>query len=294
MMNWTAGTMSGSGRTVIFPNAVLNLANSNFTTLQRTLENGGAVLWTGTANLGLLNGVITNRQGALFHVQNASTLAFSGGNCRLDNAGMFQKSLNPGTTTIASGVNFTNYSTVDIRSGILAVNGGYTSTSNALLNCALGGKTAGMNYGQLQVSGAVTLNGALSVDLTNRFTPSLNDSFTVLTAGTRNGTFTNFFYPSNAVTMQLSNTVNSVIVRVTEILAVAQPVLLSPELIGSDLKLIWTSASNMTYRVEYNPNLAPSNWTALPGDVIGVSNTASKLDALTPSNRLYRVRVLPP
>jgi hypothetical protein len=191
-------------------------------------------------------------------------------------------------------VNFTNYGTVDIRSGILAANGGYTSMSNALLNCALGGTTPGTGYGQLQVAGPVTLNGALSVDLSNGFSPAINDSFTVLTASPRNGAFSDFLYPSNAVTMQLSNTVNSVIVRVTEILAVAQPVLLSPELIGSDLKLIWTSASNMTYRVEYNPNLALSNWTALPGDVIGVSNTASKLDALTPSNRLYRVRVLPP
>jgi hypothetical protein len=51
--------------------------------------------------------------------------------------------------------------------------------------------------------------------------------------------------------------------------------------------------SNTTYRVEFNPDLTPSNWAALPGDVIGVSNTASKLDPLTPSNRLYRVRVVP-
>ena len=44
----------------------------------------------------------------------------------------------------------------------LAANGGYTSTTNALLNCALGGTTAGAGYGRLQVAGAVTLNGALN------------------------------------------------------------------------------------------------------------------------------------
>jgi hypothetical protein len=71
------------------------------------------------------------------------------------------------------------------------------------------------------------------------------------------------------------------------------PMLLTPEISGTDFNLTWTTVSNVTYRVEFNPNLIYSNWTALPGDVIGVSNTASKLDALTPSNRVYRVRVLP-
>jgi len=32
---------------------------------------------------------------------------------------------------------------------------------------------------------------------------------------------------------------------------------------------------------------------AIPGDILGVSNTASKQDTLTPSNRFYRVHVLP-
>jgi len=195
--------------------------------------------------------------------------------------------------TVASGIPFTNYGTVDIRSGILAANGGYVSSSNALLSFALGGTAPGTNYGQLQVAGAVTLNGALSVDFTNGFSPALNDSFTVLTAGTRSGTFANFLYPSNAVTMQLSNSPNSVVVRVTGV-AVSNPVLLPPQISGNDFKLTWTAVSNTTYRVEFNPDLTPpSNWTALPGDVIGVSNTASKLDPLTSSNRLYRVRVLP-
>ena len=118
---------------------------------------------------------------------------------------------------------FNNYGTVDIRTGILAANGGYVSSSSALLNCALGGTTAGTGYGQLQVAGSVTLNGSLSVDLVNGFVPATNDTFTVLTAGTRNGTFANFFYPSNAVTIQLSNTANSVIVRATDVFSVPQP-----------------------------------------------------------------------
>lgn len=292
IMNWTAGTMSGSGRTIIPSGATLILGSSGGTGLQRTLENGGTVLWTGAGTLGLLNGVITNRTGALFHAQNDARIFFAGGVGRFDNAGTVRKSVGKGTTEI--GVSFANHGTVDIQSGVLAANGAYTSTSNALLNCAIGGTTAGANYGQLQVAGAITLNGALSVDFTNGFSPALNDSFTVLTAGTRSGVFASFFYPSNAFTMQVSNSPNSVVVRVTDVLTGSPaPLLLAPEISGSNFKLSWTTVSNITYRVEFNADLTPSNWMALPGDVIGLSNTASKLDSLMTSNRFYRVRVLP-
>ena len=81
--------------------------------------------------------------------------------------------------------------------------------------------------------------------------------------------------------MQMSNTASSVIVSVSAVLVVPQPTLLQPELLGSDIRLTWTAASNLTYRLEFNPDLNPSNWNALPGDVIGSSN------------RVYRVRVIP-
>ena len=295
VMNWPSGTMGGSGRTIVVTGAVLTIANPSSIVLSaRTLENGGTALWTGAGNIGLLNGIITNRAGAVFHVQNAAILASAGGGPRFDNAGTFRKSANTGTTTIFSGVNFNNYGTVDIRTGILAANGGYVSSSNALLNCALGGTTAGTGYGQLQVAGTVTLHGTLSVDLTNGFSPALNDSFTVLSAGTRSGMFANFFYPSNIVTMQLSNTASSVIVRVTNVFtAISQPILLQPELSGLNIKLTWTAISNVTYRLESNPAVNSTNWSAIPDDVTALSNTASKLDALTSSNRFYRVHVLP-
>ena len=55
----------------------------------------------------------------------------------------------------------------------------------------------------------------------------------------------------------------------------------------------WTSVSNATYRVQYQSDLGSTNWTDLPGDVTAVASTASKADALTATNRFYRVRVLP-
>jgi hypothetical protein len=259
--------------------------------LQRTLENGGTALWTGAGTMLMLNGIVTNRAGALFDVRTDTRFFYAGGSSRFDNAGTFRKSANSGTTRVE--VSFANYGTVDIRGGILLATGSYTSTSNSLLNFALGGTTAGINHGQLQVAGAVNVNGSLSVDFLPGFSPATGDAFIVLTAGSRSGTFANFSYPANLVTMQLSNTANAVIVRTTGTSAIPQPVLLTPELASPSIRLIWTATSNVTYRLESNPNLSSTNWTAVPGDVTTLSNTASKLDALTPSNRLYRVRVLP-
>jgi hypothetical protein len=295
VMNWTGGFMGGSGRTVIAPGATLNLNNGAAVTLNtRTLENGGTVVWTGAGNLTGAN-VITNRPGALFELRNNTSIAPQGFQAwRFDNAGTLRKMIATGTSTFASGVSLNNYNTVEIRSGIVTANGGYTSRTNALLNCAIGGTTPGTGFGQLQIAGTVNLNGSLGVDLINGFIPAPSDSFTVLTTGNRNGAFANFFYPSNAVTMQMSNTANSVIVRVTGVVTnIAEPMLLSPEISGLQIRLIWTAHSNTTYRMEFKPDLNDLNWIALPGDVTTPSNTASKFDTLTPSNRFYRVRVVP-
>jgi hypothetical protein len=143
----------------------------------------------------------------------------------------------------------------------------------------------------LQKSGTLTLAGALSVDLLPGFTPTTNDAFTVVTAGTRDGVFGNFYFPSNDVTLQLSNTASSVIVGVINV--IHRPILLAPALSGSNVLLSWSAISNITYRLEYNSDLGLTNWNGLPGDVTAVSTSASKLDTLTPSNRFYRVRVLP-
>jgi hypothetical protein len=132
------------------------------------------------------------------------------------------------------------------------------------------------------------------VGFTNGYVPTTNDSFILLTAAASTGTFANFFYPSNLATMQMSNAPNSVIVRVTGTATLPPPpFVLSASLSGSNVVLTWPAISNTTYRVEFNPSLNPSNWNALPGDILGVSNTASRIDALTTSNRFYRARVLP-
>jgi hypothetical protein len=293
-MSWIGGNMSGTGRTLIPSGASLTVSNlSTFNSISsRTLDNGGTATWAG-ASITMIGGVITNEPGALFQVQSPASINFGGGSPRFDNAGTFRKSVTPGTFTFTVPLN--NNGTVDIEIGTLFANGGgYVSSSNAVLNCALAGTTAGTNYGQLKVGGSVTLNGTLSVNLINNYIPTTNDSFTLVTAGIRNGAFSNFIYPSNQVAMVLSNTPTSVIVRATEILALPQPFLFPPQLSGTNVLLTWTSVPNGVYRLQFNPDLSPTNWSALVGDVTAVSNTASKKDTLTSSNGFYRVLGLHP
>ena len=59
----------------------------------------------------------------------------------------------------------------------------------------LGGTTAGSEYDQLVVTGNANLAGTLDVSLLGEFHPSPGDSFTVLTYGSRTGTFTTVNLP---------------------------------------------------------------------------------------------------
>jgi hypothetical protein len=131
------------------------------------------------------------------------------------------------------------------------------------------------------------------VDLINGFVPAVGDSFTVLTAGSRNGAFGAFSYPSNQLTLQLSNSPTAVILSVTGAAAVPPPGLFVPTISGTNVLLTWAAVPNITYRLEYTASFNPINWSALVGDVTATNNMASKPDILVPTNRFYRVQIVP-
>jgi hypothetical protein len=244
-MAWTTGSMTGAGRTLISPGATLTIANSASIYLNaRTLENGGTVLWTGAADFDPSAGaVVTNRAGALFDVQNSGSFrALPGSTPRIDNAGTFRKSGSVGTTAVGFSypVSFNNYGTVDIRAGVLACNSGYASSPDSSVSCALWGTVPGATYGQLQAAGTIDLHGTLSVSLVSHFTPATNDSFTVVSAGTVNGSFAKFVYPTDVVSMVLSNSGAADVVRVTGVVPPRQssPLALAPGILS------WWRAEN--------------------------------------------------
>jgi hypothetical protein len=73
--------------------------------------------------------------------------------------------------------------------GVIQITGKYVQTSSGALGIVLRGTAAGTQYSQLKVGGLATLDGTLDVSLVNGFTPAANDTFQVLTFGSRIGDF---------------------------------------------------------------------------------------------------------
>ncbi len=69
------------------------------------------------------------------------------------------------------------------------VAGAYTQASTSKVVVVLNGTTAGTNYDQVAVTGKATLAGALEVNAANGFTPTVGETFNILTYGSESGSF---------------------------------------------------------------------------------------------------------
>jgi hypothetical protein len=80
--------------------------------------------------------------------------------------------------------------------GELSITGNYNQTDE--LDIGIGGLSAGADFGFLNATGTASLAGTLDVTLTDGFTPYYGETFTILTAGTRTGSFStlDLTYPS--------------------------------------------------------------------------------------------------
>jgi hypothetical protein len=73
--------------------------------------------------------------------------------------------------------------------GKLTVADTYTQQSAGALDIAIDGATAGTKYDQLTVTKAATLGGTLNISLGTGFTPTIGQTFTILTASSVSDTF---------------------------------------------------------------------------------------------------------
>jgi hypothetical protein len=80
--------------------------------------------------------------------------------------------------------------------GTLSIEGRFATAANSTLAIDLGGVAAGTQYDQLLVDGPAALSGTLNVSLLG-FTPLAGDTFTILTADSLSGQFTNLSLPAN-------------------------------------------------------------------------------------------------
>jgi hypothetical protein len=76
--------------------------------------------------------------------------------------------------------------------GTLSISGTYTHKASAKLTVEIAGSTA---FDKLVISGTASLSGTLNI-VTNGYTPRAGETFTVLTASSLSGTFSNVSLPS--------------------------------------------------------------------------------------------------
>jgi hypothetical protein len=79
------------------------------------------------------------------------------------------------------------------KPALVKVAGNYTQLSTGKLSAGIGGSVVGTQFSQLQVTspGVVNLAGTLSAPLLGTFVPTVGETFTVLSANSVNGTFSN-------------------------------------------------------------------------------------------------------
>lgn len=175
--NKAGATLTKSGGTatqlwqVPFTNAGSVFLQSG--TLNFQIFNGNYIQTGGFTNLlgGNLSSTQFNGTRSTIDIQGGTVTGIGTINADLDNNGRIQ----PGQT---AGV-----------PGVLAISGNYTQTANGKLDIEIGGPAAGTQYDQLQVGGAVALDGLLTIVHLNNFAPSLADTFQVMTYASRSGSF---------------------------------------------------------------------------------------------------------
>jgi hypothetical protein len=132
---------------------------------------------------------VYNQAGALFEVQFDGTMIQNvGGTSIFRNEGTYRKSDGTGTNTINI-VSFVQLGHLEFLTGVIRLVGNHSLGGSSTLKTLIGGTTAGTQFGQIQVSGSVVLAGTLGLGLTNGFVPNTNQTFQIITAGSRNGVF---------------------------------------------------------------------------------------------------------
>jgi len=225
---------------------------------------------TGTINVAsgktmtVSSGTFTNAQGGI--LQGTGTINVS--NATFSNAG----NINPGTSP-----------------GILTFTGNVPQTSTGAMNIEIGGLTVGTQYDRVSASEAVTFAGSLNVSLVGGFSPNVGDSFTIVTYGSRTGTFgiTNFTPLTGGKAWSLSYNATSTVLAVVLSLGAFNKSSPANEATGqtTNPSLTWGTSSGATsYEYCYdasNNSSCDGSWTSVG------SNLSVGLSGLTAGTTYY-------
>ncbi len=122
---WSAGTLSGTGTTLLESGVALLISGSSSKTLNRRLDNHGTVTFTGTGSLlgNTTDTVVNNYSDGIFDIQVASGTML-GTTAVFTNAGTLKKSVGSSMVILAAALHSTG--TVYVELGNLSLTGGGT------------------------------------------------------------------------------------------------------------------------------------------------------------------------
>lgn len=209
---------------------IINPGSGGARTITASLTNDGLLDVNAHTTVNAPSGTLTNR--GMFDIASGAEIIISGsGTVTLNNDG--------GTIT-GGGILDLNSSDVVVNNGItapgssagtLTVQGNWNQGSGGQLQIEVGGTNAGVDHDVLAITGAANLDGALHVSLINGFTPSVGDSFTILTAtGGVSGRFSQITYPQlgGAAKPVIEYQANAVIIRLDPVQTGDNPVKVDP------------------------------------------------------------------
>jgi hypothetical protein len=224
---WGTGTMQGPGRTLALGGVQFQGPGNK--SVNRPVENAATATWTGGDVFIAGLGSWTNRPGSTFDIQVATgtlgtfsspfsndgrvvrsagagavrvigvftssgSVAVQSGALDLETEGAV--SVGPGSALAGTGAvtgDVLNAGAVTVGdasgAGTLTVNGNYTQAASGSLNLTVGGPSGDASSGLLAVTQTATLDGALNVALSAAYSPTVGDSFRVLTFARRGGDF---------------------------------------------------------------------------------------------------------
>ncbi len=158
------------GGTITNTGLVTRTAGTGTAEIQLDFTNNGTV--GSDAGILAFDELFDHNSGAA--IQGSDTLDFTSASVSFDG------DVNPGTSP-----------------GILVVSGGFNPSSSTTVNIEIGGTTVGSEYDRFVVPGTANLDGTLNISLINGYSPPAGETFTVFTAGTRNGQFATVNVPSS-------------------------------------------------------------------------------------------------